>query len=255
MIKVDPLAVRTNGYQRNDNLLLSAAARAQGAKEPKPDAAPAKAEPAKPEPAAAKPETPATHTVKKGPLKITVDLDGVFEARSTAEIVIRLDEYVPAPALVVAGAAKHGAHVKKGDVLLTLDTEKLDKMIDDLRTDLKLSELGLKQAEDSLAVLEKTTPLDVAANERAEKINAEDRKYYFDVQRPFNLKMADFNLKRAHNSLAYTEEELRQLEKMYAADEVTEATEAMEAMEAMAPTPGAPARCPARSPRTRHAAG
>jgi Fe-S cluster assembly protein SufD len=28
MIKVDPLAVRTNGYQRNDNLLLSAAARA-----------------------------------------------------------------------------------------------------------------------------------------------------------------------------------------------------------------------------------
>jgi Fe-S cluster assembly protein SufD len=28
MIKVDPLAVRTNGYQRNDNLLLSASARA-----------------------------------------------------------------------------------------------------------------------------------------------------------------------------------------------------------------------------------
>jgi len=206
---------------------LSAAAWAQGAKEPRPDAAPAKAEPAKPEPAAAKPETPATHTVKKGPLKITVDLDGVFEARSTSEIVIRLDEYVPAPALVVAGAAKHGAHVKKGDVLLTLDTEKLDKMIDDLRTDLKLSELGLKQAEDSLAVLEKTTPLDVAANERAEKINAEDRKYYFDVQRPFNLKMAEFNLKRARNSLEYTEEELRQLEKMYAADEVTEETEAI----------------------------
>ncbi len=73
----------------------------------------------------------------------------------------------------------------------------------------------------------KTTPLDLAANERAEKINTEDRKYYFDVQRPFNLKMADFNLKRARNSLEYTEEELRQLEKMYAADNVTEETEAI----------------------------
>ena len=108
-----------------------------------------------------------------------------------------------------------------------METEKLDKTIDDLRNDLKLSELGLKQAEDSLATLEKTTPLDLAANERAEKINTEDRKYYFDVQRPFNLKMADFNLKRARNSLEYTEEELRQLEKMYAADDVTEETEAI----------------------------
>ncbi len=164
---------------------------------PNPIRLPAKAEAAKPEPASAKSETPPTHTVKKGPLKVTVDLDGVFEARSTSEIVVRLDEYVPAPALVVVGAAKHGGRVKKGDVLLTLDTEKLDKMIDDLGTDLKLSDLGLKQAADSLATLEKTTPLDLAANERAEKINAEDRKYYFDVQRPFNLKMAEFNLKRA----------------------------------------------------------
>jgi multidrug efflux pump subunit AcrA (membrane-fusion protein) len=39
--------------------------------------------------------------------------------------------------------------------------------------------------------------------------------------------MAEFNLKRARNSLEYTEEELRQLEKMYAADEVTEETEAI----------------------------
>lgn len=211
---------------------LPVAAWAQPAKDPKPATAPAKTEPTKPE--AAKPdqappksETPATHTVKKGPLKITVDLDGVFAARSVSEIVVRLDEYVPAPALVVVSAAKHGARVKKGDVLLTLDTEKLDKMIDDLRTEAKLSELGLKQAEDSLATLEKTTPLDLAANERAEKMNAEDRKYYFDVQRPFSLKMAEFNLKRAHNSLEYSEEELRQLEKMYAADEVTEETEAI----------------------------
>ena len=108
-------------------MCLPAAVLAQPGKEPKPDTAPAKAEPAKPEAAAAKPEaapakpeaapakpeTPATHKVKKGPLKITVDVDGVFEARSAAEIAVRLDEYMPAPALVVVSAVKHGAASKR----------------------------------------------------------------------------------------------------------------------------------------------
>jgi HlyD family secretion protein len=214
---------------------LPAAAAAEPAKQPKPETAPAAPEKAAPEKAAAeKPdaapastETPATHTVQRKPLKITVDLDGVFESRSASEIALKFDEYMPAPALTVISAVKHGGRVKKGDVLLSLDAEKLDKQIDDLRTDLKLAELGLKQAEDSLAALEKTTLLDLAANERATKANQQDRKYYFDVQRPFNLKSAEFNLRRAQNYVDYSEEELRQLEKMYQADEVTEETEAI----------------------------
>ena len=214
---------------------LPAAVGAEPAKQPKPEAAPAapekaaaeKAAPAKPDAAPASAETPATHTVQRKPLKITVDLDGVFEARSAGEIALKFDEYMPAPALTVISAVKHGARVKKGDVLLSLDAEKLDKQIDDLRTDLKLAELGLKQADDSLTALEKITPLDLAANERAAKSNQQDRKHYFDVERPFDLKMAEFNLQRSQNFVEYSEEELRQLEKMYQADEVTEETEAI----------------------------
>jgi multidrug efflux pump subunit AcrA (membrane-fusion protein) len=214
---------------------LPVALGAEPAKQPKPKAAPAapekaapeKAAPAKPEAASASAETPATHTVQRKPLKVTVDLDGVFEARSASEIALKFDEYMPAPALTVISAAKHGARVKKGDVLLSLDPEKLDKQIDDLRSDLKLADLGLKQAADSLTALERITPLDLAANERAAKSNQQDRKHYFDVERPFDLKMAEFNLQRSQNFLDYSEEELRQLEKMYQADEVTEETEAI----------------------------
>nr|MCU0874953.1 hypothetical protein [Pirellulaceae bacterium] len=70
---------------------LPAAAAAEPAKQPKPETAPAavpekaaaeKAAPAKPDAAPASAETPATHTVQRKPLKITVDLDGVFEAQS-----------------------------------------------------------------------------------------------------------------------------------------------------------------------------
>lgn len=212
---------------------LSAATAAEPAAEPQPEAAPAGAEPAasQPEtpPAAepAKPETPPSHTVQRQPLKISMDVDGLFQARSTAEIMLRFEEYTPSPALIVESAVKHGAKVKKGDVLLKLDSEKLDRQIDDLKTELRLAELSFQQAEQSLAVLEKTTPLDLAANERAAKINQEDRKHYFDVQRPFDLKVAEFNLTRARNFLEYSEEELRQLQKMYEADEITEETEAI----------------------------
>jgi multidrug efflux pump subunit AcrA (membrane-fusion protein) len=214
---------------------LPAAAAAEPAKQPKPETAPAAPEKAAAEKAAsaksdaepASPAAPATHTVQRKPLKITVDLDGVFEAQSASEIALKFDEYMPAPALTVISAVKHGGRVKKGDVLVSLDAEKLDKQIDDLRTDLQLAKLGLKQAEDGLAALEKTTPLDLAANERAVKANQQDRKYYFDIERPFNLKSAEFSLRRAQNYVEYSEEELRQLEKMYQADEVTEETEAI----------------------------
>jgi HlyD family secretion protein len=188
-------------------------------------AKPASAPAAKPETAPAKPEASPTHTVKKSLLRIAVDLDGVFEAQSTAEIAVRLDEWTPTSPLTVVNAAKHGARVKKGEVLVKFDTEKLDKAIDDLRADLKLSELGLQQAELQLRALERTTPLDVQANERATRILAEDQRYYFDVQRPFDLKMTEQQLKSSKNMLEYQQEELRQLEKMYKADDITEETE------------------------------
>jgi HlyD family secretion protein len=192
-----------------------------------PAAQPAAAPAAKPEPAPAKPETPPTHTVKKGLLKITVDLDGVFEAQSTAEIAVRLDEWVPTSPLTVVSSAKHGARVKKDEVLVKFDTEKLDKAIEELRAELKLSELGLQQAELQLRALERTTPLDVQANERSTRILTEDQRYYFDVQRPFDLKTAEQQLRSSKNMLEYQQEELRQLEKMYQADDITEETEAI----------------------------
>ena len=56
------------------------------------------AEPAKPAPAA--------QTVKKGPLKITLELDGVFEGRTAREIIVKPDEWSQ---LTVLSAAPHGA--------------------------------------------------------------------------------------------------------------------------------------------------
>ncbi len=160
----------------------------EGEKKPAAEAAAAKDAPTKEEPAAkdgkdakekkeekaekadkaakpaAEPAAPPSYTVKKEPFKIEVDLEGVFEAPTMAEMVLRPEEW---KGLTVLEAVAHGATVKKGDVLVKLDMEKIDRAIDDLRAELKLGEIALKQAEDQFALSEKTTPLDLDAGQRA----------------------------------------------------------------------------------------
>lgn len=179
------------------------------------------AEPAK---SAAEPAAtpPATYTVKKSPLKVTVDLDGIFEAQTAHEIFVKPEEWT---GLTVDTAVPHGAEVRKGDVILSLETEKIDRAIADLRADQKISDVALAQSTDQLQALEKTTPLDMEAGERAARIAEEDRKTFFEVELPFTLREIDFSLKVATNTLEYQEEELHQLEKMYKADDITEETE------------------------------
>jgi HlyD family secretion protein len=181
-------------------------------------AAASAATPAKPE----VPAPPATHTVKKGPLRITVDLDGIFEAKTAREIIVKPEEW---NMLVVESAAAHGEQVRKGDVILSLDTEKIDRAIADLRTELKLSEISVRLSEEQAKALDRITPLDLDASQRNARIAEEDRKYFFDVERPFSLRAIDFSLKMSEEMLEYEEEELRQLQKMYKADDITEETE------------------------------
>jgi len=188
-------------------------------------------EPAKQAAEAAKP-APATQTIKKGPLKITLELDGVFEAEAAQEITVRPNEWNPYQPqdwniLTVLHAAPHGAVVRKGDVVLELDAEKLDRAIADVRADLGITALVLQQTEEQVTALEKTTPLDLESGQRAAQLAEEDRTYYFDVERPFTVKSTEFSLKSTKETLEYEQEELRQLEKMYKADDITEETEAI----------------------------
>jgi HlyD family secretion protein len=189
----------------------------------KTDKAAKKAEPVK-KTEEAKKSPPATHKVKKELIKITLELDGVLESEKAEEIAVRPDEW---SALTVLHAAPHGANVRKGDVILELDPEKLDHAITDLRKDMEINSLSLRQAEEQLKGLEKTTPMDIEAGERAARIVREDRDYYFNVDRPFTVKSTEFSLKSMKEYLEYEEEELRQLEKMYKADDITEETEAI----------------------------
>lgn len=119
----------------------------------------------------------------------------------------------------------HGAAVKKGDVLVQFDREGYDQKLADARRAVKATELSLAQAEQDLAWLEKTTANKLEALKRAATIAKEENDYFVKIRRANSEKAVDQALKRKQEGLENEKEELRQLEKMYKADDLTEETE------------------------------
>ncbi len=163
-----------------------------------------------------------TYELKKEPLVIKVTLKGTFEARKMTEVMIRPQVW---SGFTVLKAVEHGTRVKRGDFLVALDPEKIDRAIADLRTEHRLSSLALKQARNESKTIATVAPLELAALERSKKIADEDYAYFREYELPFSKELTEFRLKVNKNYLDYQKEELRQLEKMYEADEITEETE------------------------------
>jgi HlyD family secretion protein len=163
-----------------------------------------------------------THKVEKEPFKIEIALKGVFEANELTEIVLRPEAWTT---LTVHSAVEHGEPVHKGDTLVTLDLEKIDQAIHEQEAEHKLAHLTLKQVEEELPVLEKSTPVELEAAEHAKKMADEDLKKWLESDRPESEKSAQFMVKMSSHWLEYAKEELRQLEKMYRSNDIREETE------------------------------
>ena len=171
-----------------------------------------------------KPDTPKpkTHKVAPGLFKISFEADGVFASSGTREISIDTQSW---GVLTVLEAQPHGALVKKGDTLVKLDLEKIEQKLRELRFGLEVSTLDLQVAEAELKLLESTSPMELAALERSNQRVQEDLELFLKTQLPHQKQSAEVSLKGAKDALAYAEEELNQLRKMYEADDLTEETE------------------------------
>ncbi len=168
---------------------------------------------------------PPTFKVEKAPFRVEVSLKGVFESGTMTEVSIKPEVYGGMlGSLTVTKAAELGSSVKKGDVLLTLDTEKIDKSIRDLEAEQQLADLAIRQAELELPILERSTPIDLAAAERAKQRADEDLNKFLSVDKPLSAESAHQMVRTSANMLEYQEEELKQLQKMYRKD-LTEETE------------------------------
>lgn len=139
-------------------------------------------------------------------------------------IPLRLDP-LTWEAFNIVSIGKHGSTVKKGDTLVAFDTEDIDLKIEDTRHAIDSGRLAYEQAWHELETFEKTLPEQLAQLERAAQVAAEELEYFTKTSRKASEESAEQNLKYQQQSLESTREELKQLLKMYEADDITEETE------------------------------
>jgi HlyD family secretion protein len=164
-----------------------------------------------------------TCKVEKGTIKVEVTLKGVVEAERMVETSIKPKAWTMP--MTVKKAVEHGTTVKKGDVLVELDLDNIDRAIKDLKVERALADLAREQAEEELPVLEKLMPVELAAAERSKALADEDLKKFLETDRPLAELSAHFFVRMAQSYLDYARDELKQLEKMYRSKDLTEETE------------------------------
>ena len=121
--------------------------------------------------------------------------------------------------------ADHGSKVAKGDILIRFDPEAIDKKIADVRSAHAAATLALAQAELDYKLLQETGPNKLESVRRAAGIAKEENSYFTQIRRKAAEESAGQSLKRSEQILSNQREELKQLSKMYKADDVTEDTE------------------------------
>jgi len=162
------------------------------------------------------------HKVERKPMKIEAELDSVFVASVMEEVALRPEKWSQ---FKVLDAVEHGTHVKKGDVLIRFDDEKLEKELADQVHSQRLGELALMQEEEEFPRAKRLLKLSFEEAERRYERLKHDTEYYKTVDRPFAVQIANYRYQSAKEDLASQREELDQLLKMYEADELTEETE------------------------------
>ena len=165
---------------------------------------------------------PASQVITRGSIKRVLQLDAVLEASEMTPV--RLEPKVWSD-LTVVESVPHGTRVRAGDILVRLDIEKLRDQIADLEQDAPGAVTALELARAELANLTEATPQKLEAARRGRRNFDEDHEYFEKFGRERRIRTAGFNVKSAEQRLANAAEELKQLEQMYAADDLTEQTE------------------------------
>lgn len=163
-----------------------------------------------------------TAVVEAIPLRITTDVEGLFVAREADEVILRPEEWKE---FKIAEIVPHGSTVSKGEVLVKFESKELDKQIEDLELELRLSELALLKAEQELPRATEEIEKQHEQAQRAFEEAKADYQRYREVEREMSLRSAKMRLKNTEQSVESAREELAQLEKMYEADDLTEETE------------------------------
>ncbi len=182
--------------------------------------------PAVPTPASVAPAASTVITAKRAPFKAQLDLDAVFEAAQTWPLQIDTTVWhVQNQALEVIEALPQGKAVKAGDVVMRFETRWIESAVRDAQLAAVTADTKLRQAEQDAQFAKRLAELEIAAAQRLRDRSEADLQRFLKIDRPLAVDRGEDFLKNSRFALEYSKQELKQLEKMYKADDLTEETE------------------------------
>jgi HlyD family secretion protein len=121
--------------------------------------------------------------------------------------------------------AEHGCNVVKNEVLICFETQEIDEKITAVQATHATQTLMIAKAALECEQLQAAAPALLQNARRAAETASEENRYFTATRRKAAEEAANQSMKRYEQLLSNQREELKQLTKMYEADEVTENTE------------------------------
>ncbi len=162
------------------------------------------------------------YELKKELFEQTLRIQGIATTDKGAELTIAPNVWID---FTIEKLLPQGSKVAKGDQVVWIDTEKVDEYIHDQELERKLDAIQLQNAQQELAELQLKTERDMMVAKRNFEREQENYKYFREVELPEAIAATKFAGEKSKWYLSYTQEELKQLLKMYEADGLTEDTE------------------------------
>ena len=168
------------------------------------------------------PATAAEYKLEAKPFRVRHHLKAVALPETAMPLKLNAKTW---SAFEIVSLVDHGTKVRKGDVMVGFKRDGIEQKMADLKLAIASGELGLAQAEFDLSMMRHTAPEQLKRMEKQARVAAEELDHFLSTRRQAEIETADQSLKRQRQLLASYEEELKQLLKMYEADDLTEDTE------------------------------
>lgn len=159
---------------------------------------------------------------RRGDLKLTVEADGWFEPVNPLRVRFRPESY--GGELRVESAAAHGAGVKKGDVILKLDSADAQRQLDAAKNEFTAAQANLAKAEADVKLGAESDALAAKVQAASEADAKAAIEWWEKVDGPQFVKSLERQVKFARINVDDQQDELDQLKKMYKSEDLTNAT-------------------------------
>ncbi len=155
------------------------------------------------------------HTVKRGPLKITLIERGTLKAKKSTKIKCEVHGKL-------AWLAEEGAKVKKGDILVKMDTQQIQQQIDTLTNQITQGEAELKSAETAFTVQEGQNLTSIEKAELQAEVADVELEKHLESDHPAKLRNLDLAIEDAVVQKNKADDNLGATEQLFKEDFCTE---------------------------------